>query len=30
MEKIEIERVLPYKSLEERMLKYKHELDLKY
>jgi hypothetical protein len=26
----EVERLMPYKSLEERMLKYKKELDLKY
>lgn len=30
MEKIEIERVLPFKSLEERMVKYKRECEAKY
>jgi hypothetical protein len=30
MEKIEVERVLPFKSLEERMVKYKRECEAKY
>jgi hypothetical protein len=30
MEKLEVERVLPFKSLEERMMKYKRECDAKY
>jgi hypothetical protein len=30
MEKVEVERVMPFKSLEERMLKYKRECDTKY
>ena len=30
MEKLEVERVMPFKTLEERMLKYKRECDAKY
>lgn len=30
MEKLEVERVLPFKTLEERMMKYKRECDAKY
>ena len=30
MDKLEIERVAPYKSLEEKMVKYKKEVDMKY
>lgn len=30
MEKSEVERSLPFKTLEERMLKYKQECDMQY
>jgi hypothetical protein len=30
MEKLDIERVMPFKSMEEKMIKYKRELDQKY
>lgn len=30
MEKVEVERTLPFKTLEERMIKYKRELDAQY
>ncbi len=30
MEKVEVERVLPFKSLEERMVRYKRECEAKY
>ena len=30
MEKVSFEKSLPFKSLEERMLKYKRECDAKY
>lgn len=30
MNKVSVEKSMPYKTLEERMMKYKHECDLKY
>ena len=30
MEKLEVERVMPYKSMEEKLLKHKRELENKY
>jgi hypothetical protein len=30
MDKLEVERVMPFKSLEERMVRYKREMELKY
>lgn len=30
MEKVEVERIMPFKSLEERMLKYKRECEEKF
>lgn len=30
MEKMDVERVMPFKTLEERMMKYKRECDAKY
>ena len=30
MERVQIERAMPFKSLEEKMMKYKRENDLKY
>ena len=30
MEKLEVERVMPYKSMEEKLLKFKRELEAKY
>jgi len=30
MEKVQVEKAMPFKSLEERMLKYKRECDQKY
>ena len=30
MERMEVERVMPYKSLEERMVKFKRECESKY
>ena len=30
MEKLDVERVMPYKSMEEKLLKHKRELELKY
>lgn len=30
MEKVNVERALPFKSLEERMIKYKRECDAKF
>lgn len=30
MEKAEVERLMPFKTLEERMLKYKQECDMQY
>jgi hypothetical protein len=30
MERVQIERAMPFKALEERMLKYKRECDAKY
>lgn len=29
-EKLEVERVMPYKSMEEKLLKYKREIEAKY
>ena len=30
MERVQVERAMPFKSLEEKMLKYKRECDKKY
>ena len=30
MEKLEVERVMPYKSMEEKLVKFKRELEMKY
>ena len=30
MERVQVERAMPFKSLEERMMKYKREMDNKY
>lgn len=30
MERVQVERAMPYKTLEERMMKYKREMDAKY
>lgn len=30
MERVQIERAMPFKTLEERMMKYKREMDAKY
>ena len=30
MERVQVERAMPFKALEERMMKYKRECDAKY
>ena len=30
MERVQVERAMPFKTLEERMMKYKREMDAKY
>ena len=30
MERVQVERAMPFKTLEERMVKYKRECDAKY
>jgi len=30
MERVQVERAIPFKALEERMMKYKREMDTKY